>query len=109
MRKFLHSVSIEEACEKVEGLDIRNNTAARSVFFKTGIDYSRAELKKAGVELFALGSYDDLRSFCSHWLSNHSHTGNDNLLIALTRAIQSQAYHLISVRRAGPWSSTTGL
>ena len=100
MRKFLDSLSIEDACAKVEGLDIRNNSVARAVFFKAAIDYSRAELKKRGIELLSLGSYDELRSFCNQWLSDETHTENDNLLIALAYAIESQACKLASAKRA---------
>ena len=105
MRKFLDSVSIEDSCTKIEGLDLRNNPAARTVFIKTAIDYSRAELKKRGIELLALGSYEDLRSFCNHWLSDQTHTDNYNLLIVLAYAIESRACDLASRNRG---ERTTG-
>ena len=51
MRGFLDSLSIEEAGRRVEGLDLRNNTAARDVFIHVAIEYSRGALRKNGIDL----------------------------------------------------------
>ena len=101
MREFLNSVSIEDACSKIEGLDIFNNSAAREIFFRVAIDYSRHELRKNGIDLRTLAMSDDLHGFCRLWMKSHSNIANDMALIALTVAIQSNAHEIVAMKNKG--------
>src|SRR5689334_19293394 len=91
MKRFLNSLSIEDACRKVSGLEIHINPAAKEVLCGVAIEYSREELRRKGTDLLTLVSYADLRTFCDLWLSTHQTVKTENALIGLTHAIQSNA------------------
>src|SRR5829696_4934433 len=91
MRRFLDSDLLNEACEKVENLDIYNNPAARHVFCATTIDYARHELKKRGLDLLQIFTYDAVSNYCDLWLKRFPNIETDNALIGLSYAIEYEA------------------
>jgi len=100
MRGFLDSLSIEEAGRRVEGLDLRNNTAARDVFIHVAIEYSRGALRKNGIDLLTIASYSDVSQFSRHWLASQTIDDTDLLLIALAYWIQVRVTEFVESRNA---------
>lgn len=94
MSRSPNKLTIEDACAKVEGLDILNNCIAKQVFCKVAIDYTRDELRQDGVDLFAVAKHEELYTYCRLWLGEHPGFSNDLALIGISHAIRSNALEI---------------
>lgn len=94
-------LSIEDACKKIDGLDIYNDSAATMTFFKVAIEYVQQELMAKGIDLFRETNQNDLQEYCWSWFKDCKKTDNDLALIALTFAIEYDVHKLAEDRRNG--------
>jgi hypothetical protein len=93
---LMNSITLEQACEKLEGLDLRNDSAAQEIFCEVALEYANHELKGRGIDLLAIASIEDVGSYCKLWLSRHSVNDNDLALIGVAYSIQLNVKELLA-------------
>ncbi|HVY68561.1 MAG TPA: hypothetical protein VHH73_01450 [Verrucomicrobiae bacterium] len=92
----MDSNSIESAESLVEDWDIHNNPAALTVFLQVVIDYSRRELRKEGVDLFTLASYDEIQQISLQAVRQYPLLRNDKMFVVLDWKIQRMAHRWLN-------------
>jgi hypothetical protein len=91
----MNSINLEEACERLNGLDLRTDATAQEIFCQAATEYAHHELAGKGIDLLSVASREDVSSFCKFWLSHHTTKDNDLALIGAAYAIQLNVKELL--------------
>lgn len=89
MKLFLDTYSLDQACDDIAMLEIYSNDQDKHLFADAMTKYLSRELRKEyGIDLLAVVTRGEIRSFVSAMLSAHSGMNTDMAFIATATGIR---------------------